>query len=92
MFTEQTKQLREDFQMPQRKLAAALEIGTATCCKIEKGERYAKREQILISAELLKADKDDLLSLCFADQATVVVLTDEQRVANKALEIAKETI
>jgi transcriptional regulator with XRE-family HTH domain len=73
IFTERIKQLREALQMPQRKLAAALEIDTATYCKIEKGERRAKREQILIIAELLKADKDDLLSLWLADQVIAVI-------------------
>jgi DNA-binding XRE family transcriptional regulator len=41
MFTERIKQLREEHQIPQRKLAAALDIDTATYCncKYEKGER-----------------------------------------------------
>jgi transcriptional regulator with XRE-family HTH domain len=85
MFTEQIRQLREELQMPQRKLAAALEIDTATYCKIEKGERRAKREQVYIIAELLKADKDELLSLWLADQVYSVVKDDEY--ADKALSI-----
>jgi transcriptional regulator with XRE-family HTH domain len=63
MFTEQIKQLREKLQILQRQLSAALEIDTATYCKIEKGERRAKREQVLIIAKLLKTDKNELLSL-----------------------------
>jgi DNA-binding XRE family transcriptional regulator len=35
MFTEQIKQLREERQISKRKLATALDIDTATCCKIE---------------------------------------------------------
>jgi DNA-binding XRE family transcriptional regulator len=38
MFTGQIKQLHKEFQMPQRKLAAVLEIDTTTYCKIEKGD------------------------------------------------------
>lgn len=75
--------------MPQRQLAAALEIDTATYCKIEKGERRAKVEQIVVIAELLKIDKDELIILWLADQVSTVV-TDEQKVANKALDIAKQ--
>jgi DNA-binding XRE family transcriptional regulator len=36
--------IREALQLPQRQLAAALEIDTATYCKIEKG----KRKQVII--------------------------------------------
>lgn len=88
-FTERIKKLRGELRMPQRQLAAALEIDTATYCKIEKGERRAKVEQIVVIAELLKIDKDELIILWLADQVSTVV-TDEQKVANKALDIAKQ--
>lgn len=88
-FTERIKKLRGELRMPQRQLAAALEIDTATYCKIEKGERRAKVEQIVVIAELLKIDKDELIILWLADQVSTVV-TDEQKVANKALGIAKQ--
>jgi len=90
-FTERIKQLREERQMPQRQFAAALEIDTATYCKIEKGERRVKAEQIVIIADLLKTDKDELLALWLADQVTAVV-ADEKKVADKALKIAKQKI
>jgi Helix-turn-helix. len=88
-FTERIKQLREEHQMPQRKFAAALEIDTATYCKIEKGERRAKAEQVVVIAELLEADKDELLVFWLADQVSTVV-ADEQKVADKALNMAKK--
>ena len=90
-FTERIKQLREERQMPQRQFAAALEIDTATYCKIEKGERRVKAEQVVIIADLLKTDKDELLVLWLADQVTAVV-ADEKKVADKALNIAKQKI
>ncbi|MDR1022806.1 MAG: helix-turn-helix domain-containing protein [Prevotellaceae bacterium] len=90
-FTERIKQLREERQMPQRKFAAALEIDTATYCKIEKGDRRVKAGQIVVIAELLQADKDELLALWLADQVAAVV-EDEQKVANMALNIAKQNI
>ena len=46
MFSERIKELRIQKQMPQRQLAATLDIDTATYCKIEKGERKARREQV----------------------------------------------
>ena len=90
-FTERIKQLREERQMPQRQFAAALEIDTATYCKIEKGERRVKAEQVVIIADLLKTDKDELLALWLADQVTAVV-ADEKKVADKALNIAKQKL
>ena len=91
MFTEHIKKLREEQQTPQRVLAAALEIDTATYCKIEKGERKARREQVITIAKQLRTNKDDLLSLWLADQVTAVVI-DERKLSNKVLEIAKENI
>jgi transcriptional regulator with XRE-family HTH domain len=90
-FVERIKQLREEHQLPQRKLATTLDIDTATYCKIEKGERRVKAEQVVIIAELLKTDKDELLTLWLADQVSAVV-EDEQSVADKALNIAKKNI
>ena len=46
LFSERIKELRMQYKLPQRHLAAALDIDTATYCKIEKGERKAKREQV----------------------------------------------
>jgi transcriptional regulator with XRE-family HTH domain len=91
MFTEQIKQLREERQIPQRKLAAALDIDTATYCKYEKGERRPKREQVVIIADLLKTDKDELLSLWLADQV-ISVVEDDKEISDKVLEIAKRNI
>jgi transcriptional regulator with XRE-family HTH domain len=90
-FIERIRQLREERQMPQRQFAAALEIDTATYCKIEKGERKAKAEQVVVIAELLQTDKDELLTLWLADQVSAVV-TDEQTIADKALNVAKKNI
>jgi transcriptional regulator with XRE-family HTH domain len=91
MFNEKIKQLREARQIPQRKLAAALDIDTASYCKIEKGKRRARKEHISIIAEMLQGDKDELLTFWLADQVSAVV-EDEQSVADKALNIAKKNI
>ena len=90
-FTERIKQLREQRQLPQRKVAEALGIDGATYCKIERGERKAKREQLYIIAELLKVDKNELLSLWLADQVTTVVEDDEE-LSDDVLRIAKQNL
>lgn len=88
-FVERIRQLPEERQLPQRKLATTLDIDTATYCKIEKGERRAKAEQVVVIADLLQTDKDELLALWLADQVAEVV-ENKQKVADKALRIAKK--
>jgi len=90
-FTERIKQLREQRKLPQRKVAEALDIDGATYCKIERGERKAKREQLYIIAELLEADKDELLSLWLADQV-IEVLKDEKELAGKVIKVVGQII
>ena len=72
-------------------MAEALDIDGTTYCKIERGERKAKREQLYIIAELLEADKDELLTLWLADQVAKLV-ADEKEIYNDILKIAKENI
>jgi DNA-binding XRE family transcriptional regulator len=91
MFTDRVKQLREDCQHPQRKLAAALDIDTASYCKMERGERCARKKHIPIIAELLIADEKELLIFWLADQVTVMV-ADEKELSSKVLNIAKKNI
>jgi len=76
--------------MPQRQLAAALEIDTATYCKIEKGERRAKREQVCILANFLEIDRDLLLNLWLAEQIYSVVKDEEN--AEKVLNIVHDKV
>jgi len=91
MFPERIKQLRVERQLPLRKVAAALDIDSATYWKIERGERRAKREHIPIIAETLQADPEEMLTLWLADQVTEVV-ADEKEIAVKVLDIAKQNI
>lgn len=48
-FGERIRELRESQGLLQRQLAANLEIDTPMFSKIERGERKAKREQVLIN-------------------------------------------
>ncbi|GHT65215.1 hypothetical protein AGMMS50239_24460 [Bacteroidia bacterium] len=91
MFNDRIKQLREDRQIPQRKLAAALDIDTASYCKIERGERRARKEHIAIIAELLQGDREELLTFWLVEQVMAIV-ADEKELSNKVLSIAKENI
>ena len=90
LFGEKIKQLRDEQQMPQRQIAAALEIDTATYCKIEKGDRRAKREQVIILSELLKFNKEELLNIWLANQVYEVVKNEKQAI--RVLNIVQESI
>ncbi len=89
MFSEKIRHLREERQMPQRLLAAALEIDTATYCKIERGDRRARREQISTLATILQTDQIELINLWLADQVYSVVKDEEN--AEKVLNIVQES-
>ena len=84
------KELRESQGLLQRQLSAQLEIDTPMFSKIERGERRAKREQVLKIAEILKVKADDLLALWLTDQL-LEVLTDEEQ-ALQALKMAERDI
>lgn len=90
MFADKIKQLREQNNLLQRQMSAALEIDTGLYSKIERGDRRAKREQVVKLAEILKADQEELLTLWLADQVYVVV-KDENN-ANKVLSIVQENM
>lgn len=77
LFREKLKQLRMENQLPQRKLASVIDIDTATYCKIERGERQLRREQIAVLAEVFKVDTRDLLTLWLADKVYNVVAEEE---------------
>lgn len=89
-FGERIKELRESKELLQRQLAASLEIDTPMFSKIERGERRAKREQVLLLAELLEADVHDLLTIWLADQVYDLVKDEED--AQNALRVAEERV
>ncbi|MFY8186396.1 MAG: helix-turn-helix domain-containing protein [Flavobacterium sp.] len=90
IFGNRIKTLREEKQIPQRQLAAALEIDTATYCKIEKGDRRAKREQVIILSELLEVDSKELIRLWSADKVYDIIAEEEE--ATQILNVVAESI
>ena len=90
IFGNKIRTLREEKQIPQRQLAAALEIDTATYCKIEKGDRRAKREQVNILAQLLEVDPKELIRLWSADKVYDIIAEEEE--ATQILNVVAESI
>ena len=91
LFADKIRQLREDNQMLQRQLASALEIDTPMYSKIERGERPAKREQVVLIAKLLNTDEKELLTLWLADQIFSLI-EDKKELATYALSIVLKNL
>lgn len=90
IFGSKIKTLREDKQIPQRQLASALQIDTATYCKIEKGDRRAKREQLPVLAKLLEIDSKELIRLWSADKVYDIIAEEDE--ATLILNVVAENI
>jgi len=77
MFADKLKELREKKQLLQRQLASALEIDTPMYSRIERGERKAKREQVILLAKLLGTNEKELLQLWLADKVYDVLAEED---------------
>lgn len=91
LFSDKIRQLREEKQLLQRQLASALEVDTPMYSKIERGDRSAKREQVLIIAKILSVNENELLILWLADKILGEVEA-ETELADKALKIAQQNL
>lgn len=89
-FGEKIRTLRENQGLFLRQVAPQLDMDNAQLRKIEKGLRLMRREQIPVIAQILKADKDELLTLWLADQVYEVV--QFENLALKAMKVAGEKI
>ena len=88
---DKIKELREEHGVLQRQLAALLDIDTPMSSKIERGDRYAKRTQVIQLAEYFNIDKNELLTLWLADKV-LDAIEDEDELKRKAIEVAQERI
>lgn len=91
IFANKIKQLREERQLLQRQLASSLEIDTPMYSKIERGDRPAKRTQVVALAQLLSTNETELLTLWLADKV-LDILNDEKELAGEVLDITKKHI
>ncbi len=59
-FGEYIRRIREEKELPLRKVAAALDIDTSILSKIERNERIATKEMIPILAEILERPEKEI--------------------------------
>ena len=82
------KELRGKHEVLQRQLAAYLEIDTPMFSKIERGDRRAKRSQVILLAKYFHIYEKDMLTLWLADKV-LDTLEGEYELCLDALDTAK---
>lgn len=86
----QIRKLREEAEMPLRKLAALLDIDQSTLSKIERDERRANTQMIDQIAKIFKADKEKLLIAFYSD--VVAYEIQEEKAFSEILQVAEAKI
>lgn len=85
------KELRIKHEVLQRQLAAYLEIDTPMFSKIERGDRRAKRSQVILLAKYFHIDKKEMLILWLADKV-LDALDGEEELRLDALDTARNEL
>ena len=72
------RSLRDEQGILQRQVAAYLEIDTPMFSKIERGDRRAKRSQVIQMATYFKVDEKEMLTLWLADKVLDALEGDDE--------------
>ena len=88
---QKIKELRLENGVLQRQLASFLEIDTPMFSKIERGDRRAKRTQVIQIAKYFNVDEKELLTLWVADKVLDAV-EDEEELKWDAIKVAQSSI
>ncbi|MBR1655780.1 MAG: helix-turn-helix transcriptional regulator [Prevotella sp.] len=88
LFGSKIKEVRKEQSILQRQLAVLLDIDTPMFSKIERGERRAKREQVVKLADFLEQDKLELLTLWLADKV-IEAVNNEDAINLAAIKVAR---
>ena len=89
LFGNRIRELRDKQGVLQRQLAALLEIDTPMFSKIERGDRRAKREQVIKLAEYLHQDVKEMLTLWLADKVLDAVGAEDE-ISYDAITVAQK--
>ena len=89
-FGEFIRKLREESNLPLRKLAAALDIDQSTLSKIETNHRQPTRDMIPIIAKFFKTDSKEL-QIKFLAEKILFELQDKEHGLD-ALKVAEHSI
>jgi transcriptional regulator with XRE-family HTH domain len=86
------KELREEQKLLQRQLAAILEIDTPMFSKIERGDRRAKRGQVITLAQQFKVNESELLTLWLADKVLDALKEGDDNLKQEAIKVAQKVL
>ena len=89
-FGERIRKLREEQELPQRKVAAQLDIDTSLLAKYERNERHPSKELIIRIADLFKIDYIDLVNEVLSDKIAYQILLEEADI--KILRLAETKV
>ena len=84
------RKLREDKELPLRKVAAMLDIDTSLISKIERNERRANKEQIVALAKIYEVKESPLLIEYFSDKVAYDIADEDNAI--KILQVAEEKV
>ena len=90
MIGDRIRELREQDNILLRHLAAQLDIDTAMLSKMERGDRFFRKEDIVALAKIFKQSEEDLLTLWLADK--ILKTINEEEYKEQALKLALKEI
>ena len=87
---DKLRKLREENELPLRKVAALLDIDVAILSKMERGERPLSKEVVMKLAKIYKHDAEELIVLFLSQK--IVDEVGEEDLALVAMQVAEEQI
>ena len=88
---QKIKELRLENGVLQRQLASLLELDTPMFSKIERGDRRAKRTQVIQIANYFNVNEKELLTLWVADKVLDAVKGEEE-LKSDVIKVAQSSI
>ena len=85
---EKLRHIREEKELPLRKVAALLDIDVAILSKMERGERRITKEVVLKLANIYDYNADDLLVSFLSDK--ILYEIQDEDLGIEALKVAEE--
>lgn len=86
MIGTKIRELREKKNILLRQLAPQLEMDTPMLSKMERGDRFFKKDNIVSLSEIFEQDEKELLTLWLADKIVKTIRDEENQ--TEALEMA----
>jgi transcriptional regulator with XRE-family HTH domain len=87
---EKLRHIREEKELPLRKVAALLDIDVAILSKMERGKRKVTKEVVLKLADIYDYNADELLVSFLSDKILYEILDED--LGEKALKVAEQRV